>query len=106
VAETCGRGGFRNVQPFVKKLIEAVRELEFQPDLKITAMVSMEGERVPLDTPVDPRGDSNGVELWFVQVPSPARIQHSYANSHPSGHTPAGPLGGVRCSTVCIEFLC
>jgi dynein heavy chain len=57
-----------NVQPFVKKLIEAVRELEFQPDLKITAMVSMEGERVPLDSPVDPRGESNGVEVWFVQV--------------------------------------
>ena len=45
-----------------------MRELEFQPDLKITAMVSMEGERVPLDTPVDPRGEANGVEVWFVQV--------------------------------------
>eukprot|EP00976_Prorocentrum_cordatum_P063712 1177194-Prorocentrum_minimum.AAC.3 len=60
-----------NVQPFVKKLVEAIRELEFQDDLRITAMISMEGERVPFDKMVDPNGDSNGVELWFVKVYNP-----------------------------------
>ncbi|KAK3235325.1 hypothetical protein CYMTET_54468 [Cymbomonas tetramitiformis] len=57
-----------NVQPFVKKLIEAIRELEFQEDNTITAMESTEGERVPFDKPVDPNGEMNGVELWMVRV--------------------------------------
>jgi len=35
----------RNVQPFVKKCFEAVKEFVFADDGKITGMVSVEGER-------------------------------------------------------------
>lgn len=34
----------RNVQPFVKKCFEAVKEFIFADDGKITGMVSVEGE--------------------------------------------------------------
>ena len=57
-----------NVQPFVKKCFESMKELKFEKDLNITGMVSVEGEQVPFDYPVDPKGDSNGVEKWLLLV--------------------------------------
>jgi dynein heavy chain len=33
------------VQPFLKKVFEAINMLEFQPDLEVTAMISEEGEK-------------------------------------------------------------
>jgi dynein heavy chain len=80
-----------NVQPFVKKLIEAVRELEFQPDLKITSMISMEGERVPFDKPVDPTGESNGVELWMVKVEDAMRTSLHTVTLKALGDYPSRP---------------
>jgi len=54
------------VQPFVKKCFEAVQELTFEPDLLITGCTSIEGEHIPYDKPVDPRGEANGVERWLL----------------------------------------
>lgn len=57
-----------NVQPFVKKCFEAVAELDFDPDLQIKGMKSLEGEEVSFVKGVDPTGDANGVERWLLGV--------------------------------------
>lgn len=57
-----------NVQPFVKKCFEAVQALKFEQDLMITGCTSIEGESIPYDKSVDPKGESNGVEQWLLQV--------------------------------------
>ena len=54
------------IQPFMKKLVEAVSHLEFV-DNKITAMFSVEGERIQLDTPVDPAA-IGPVEKWLTAI--------------------------------------
>lgn len=59
-----------NVQPFVKKCFEAVQGLNFEADLMIAGCTSIEGERIPYDRAVDPKGDSNGVEQWLLEVRS------------------------------------
>ena len=57
-----------NVQPFVKKCFEAMKDLEFQEsDGTITAMNSVEGERVPFVQAVDPE-KSRAVEVWLLEV--------------------------------------
>jgi hypothetical protein len=35
---------------------------------EITAMISIEGERIPFDVPVETAGDFNGVERWLLKV--------------------------------------
>jgi hypothetical protein len=57
-----------NVQPFVKKCFEAVQALQFEQDLMISGCTSIEGERIPYDKSVDPKGERNGVEQWLLQV--------------------------------------
>lgn len=57
-----------NVQPFVKKCFEAVAELDFDSDLQIRGMKSLEGEEVSFIKGVDPTGETNGVERWLLQV--------------------------------------
>ena len=57
-----------NVQPFVKKCFEAVQSLSFDSNLMITGCTSIEGETIAYDTPVDPNGETNGVEKWLLQV--------------------------------------
>ncbi|GLC77190.1 hypothetical protein PLESTF_001896200 [Pleodorina starrii] len=57
------------IQPFAKKIIEAVKEFEFNADLEITALISIEDERVPLDNPVSTSGEMMpGVEFWLIKV--------------------------------------
>lgn len=56
------------MQPFVKKCFEAVQSLTFDSNLMITGCTSIEGENIDYDTPVDPNGETNGVEKWLLQV--------------------------------------
>lgn len=56
------------LQPFVKKIFEAVNEFEFDSDLDIVALISIEGERIQLDRPVPTAGDVNGVERWLLKA--------------------------------------
>jgi len=56
-----------NVQPFVKKCFEAIKELVFQPNGEITGMVSVEGEKIDWFTAVSPAA-IGGVELWLTAV--------------------------------------
>ncbi|GAX82307.1 hypothetical protein CEUSTIGMA_g9736.t1 [Chlamydomonas eustigma] len=57
-----------NVQPFVKKIFEAVESFEFSPELEISALISIEGERIPMDKAVDTKGEANGVERWLLKT--------------------------------------
>ncbi|KAL3158235.1 hypothetical protein ABBQ38_010487 [Trebouxia sp. C0009 RCD-2024] len=57
----------RNVQPFVKKCFEAVKEFVFADDGKITGMVSVEGEKLDWIEAVDP-SLTGAVELWMGEV--------------------------------------
>ena len=43
-----------NIQPFVKKCFEAVRELKFEADGTISGMVSVENEKIPFIESVNP----------------------------------------------------
>lgn len=44
----------RNVQPFIKKCFEAIKELQFEDNGEITGMVSVEGEKIPLSENINP----------------------------------------------------
>ncbi|DBB17907.1 TPA: hypothetical protein ACH3X3_002922 [Trebouxia sp. C0006] len=57
----------RNVQPFVKKCFEAVKEFVFAEDGKITGMISVEGEKIDWIEAVDP-SLTGAVELWMGEV--------------------------------------
>eukprot|EP00798_Chlamydomonas_sp_ICE-L_P021154 gene21154-28043_t len=56
------------VQPFVKKIFEAVECFEFNAGLEIVGMVSIEGEKIPFDKPVETAGEYNGVERWLLMA--------------------------------------
>ena len=57
-----------NVQPFVKKCFESMKDLQFKDsDGTIIAMNSVEGETVPFPNPVDPE-KSRAVEVWLLEV--------------------------------------
>ena len=62
------------VQPYLKKVFEAIHRLEFQADLKVTAMLSEEKERVPLTQPVDTLAAGGLVERWLIDVESAMRV--------------------------------
>ncbi|KAG2427037.1 hypothetical protein HYH02_014682 [Chlamydomonas schloesseri] len=58
-----------HVQPFAKKIFEAVGEFEFNSDQEICALISIEEERVPLDRPVVTKSElTPGVEFWLLKV--------------------------------------
>eukprot|EP00931_Biecheleriopsis_adriatica_P059470 TRINITY_DN3558_c0_g1_i1.p1 TRINITY_DN3558_c0_g1~~TRINITY_DN3558_c0_g1_i1.p1 ORF type:complete len:4293 (+),score=1112.20 TRINITY_DN3558_c0_g1_i1:173-13051(+) len=56
------------VNPHMKKAFEGIQSLEFQPDQKITAIISSEKEKVPVVNPVDPASARGSVEVWLVWV--------------------------------------
>ena len=49
-----------NVQPFVKKCFEAVKELVFEANGEISGMVSVEGEKIPFVDCVNPATSGEG----------------------------------------------
>ncbi|RDD38836.1 Dynein heavy chain 1, axonemal [Trichoplax sp. H2] len=53
------------VQPHLKKCFENIAKLNFENDLKINAMLSSEGEKVPFSEEVYPIGN---VEDWLLEV--------------------------------------
>eukprot|EP00854_Cymbomonas_tetramitiformis_P002297 gene2297-3019_t len=55
------------IQPFTRKIIEAVKELQFEEKNLISAMYSVEGEKVEFIKSVDPH-ESNAVEIWLTEV--------------------------------------
>ncbi|CEM30102.1 unnamed protein product [Vitrella brassicaformis CCMP3155] len=56
------------VQPHLKKCFEGIQNLEFQPDKKITAMISSEKEKVTLTHVVDPVAARGNVEMWLLEL--------------------------------------
>ena len=56
------------VQPFLKKCFEGISTLEFQQNLDITAMLSVEKERVPFVKKINPKGAAGNVEKWLIQI--------------------------------------
>ena len=64
------------VQPFLKKCFEGIKELEFADAdnpksakyLDITAMQSVEGEKVVFTSTTNPRDAEGNVEKWLIQV--------------------------------------
>ncbi|KAF5834888.1 hypothetical protein DUNSADRAFT_8192 [Dunaliella salina] len=57
-----------NVQPFVKKIFEAVNEFKFNEEKDIVGLVSVEGENIPYITAVETQGEMNGVERWLLKA--------------------------------------
>jgi hypothetical protein len=55
------------IQPFVRKIFEAMKELQFEEGDMMTAMFSVEGEKVDWNAGVDPH-QSNAVEVWLGEV--------------------------------------
>ena len=60
----------RAVQPHLGKCFEGLNTIKFEKDLKITQMISPEGERVDLTTPIDPESGPNkgNVEKWLLEL--------------------------------------
>nr|CAH7749860.1 unnamed protein product [Callosobruchus chinensis] len=56
------------VQPHLKKCFEAINRLEFNENLEILAMFSMENEKVNLKSKVNTKDAGGSVEKWLVQV--------------------------------------
>ena len=70
-----------SVQPHLRKCFEAIDRLEFQDDLQITAMSSVEKERVPFCEFMYPKGN---VENWLCEVERimKASMRHSFMLSN------------------------
>ncbi|GMH99793.1 hypothetical protein TrVE_jg2105 [Triparma verrucosa] len=60
----------RAVQPHLNKAFEGIAQVRLEKDLKITQMMSAEGEPVPLMKPVDPESPKNkgNVEMWLLEL--------------------------------------
>ena len=56
------------VQPHLKKCFEGIARLEFDNELKIHGMYSVEGELVPYPDIIDPVLSKGAVEDWLIQV--------------------------------------
>ncbi|GFH11920.1 uncharacterized protein HaLaN_07505 [Haematococcus lacustris] len=56
------------VQPHLKKCFEGIANLDFDDNLVIRAMNSVEKERVPFKVPVDTNKARGAVEKWLVEV--------------------------------------
>ena len=61
------------VQPFLKKVFEAIHALEFQEDLEATAMISEEGEKVPFKNSFNPNSAGGQVEKWLTECEAAQR---------------------------------
>lgn len=55
-----------NVRPHLRKVFEAMADLEFKPDKTIKAMFSGEKEKIEFVDLVDPR--DKGVEFWMGEI--------------------------------------
>jgi dynein heavy chain, axonemal len=62
----------RAVQPHLGKCFEGINKVKFETDLKITDLISAEGEVVRMDRPVDPEnpGNKGNVERWLLEIES------------------------------------
>ena len=62
----------RAVQPHLGKCFEGINKVKFESDLKITELISAEGEIVRMDKPVDPENPANkgNVERWLLEIES------------------------------------
>jgi dynein heavy chain len=62
----------RAVQPHLGKCFEGINKVKFESDLKISKMISAEGEEVHMDKPVDPESSANkgNVEKWLLEIES------------------------------------
>ncbi|GMH33280.1 hypothetical protein BSKO_01114 [Bryopsis sp. KO-2023] len=56
----------QNVQPFVKKCFEAIKELKFEENGEISGMMSVEGEKIPLAENINPAA-TGAVEKWLLE---------------------------------------
>lgn len=58
------------VQPHLGKCFEGVNKVHFENDLKITSMISGEGEVIQMDRVVDPESTVNkgNVEKWLLEI--------------------------------------
>lgn len=56
------------VQPHLKKCFEGINTLHFEPNLDITAMISLEEEVVPLVDKFNPKTAAGAVEKWLLQA--------------------------------------
>ena len=61
------------VQPFLKKVFEAIDELEFQKNLEATAMISEEKERVEFKKSFNPKTAGGAVEKWLTECEAAQR---------------------------------
>ena len=55
------------VQPYLKKVFEAINLLEFQKNLEVTAMISEEGEKVKFKKSFNPAKAGGAVEKWLIE---------------------------------------
>jgi dynein heavy chain, axonemal len=62
----------RAVQPHLGKCFEGINKVKFENDLKISQIISAEGEEVKLDKLVDPESGANkgNVEKWLLEIES------------------------------------
>mmetsp|Transcript_34873 Transcript_34873/g.6276 ORF Transcript_34873/g.6276 Transcript_34873/m.6276 type:complete len:182 (+) Transcript_34873:3750-4295(+) len=58
----------KRVKPHLKKCFEAIKSLEFDEENKISAMISIEGEKVDFLRIVDPNAAEGAVERWLIEV--------------------------------------
>jgi dynein heavy chain, axonemal len=60
----------RAVQPHLGKCFEGINKVTFEKDLKISQIISAEGEEIHLDVMVDPENAANkgNVEKWLLEI--------------------------------------
>jgi dynein heavy chain len=58
----------KRVQPHLKKCFEGIKNLAFDEDNKISAMISQEGEKVDFVRIIDPAAAEGAVERWLIDV--------------------------------------
>lgn len=62
----------RAVQPHLGKCFEGINKVKFEKDLKISQIISAEGEEIGLDRMIDPEsaGNKGNVEKWLLEIES------------------------------------